>query len=334
MASSPSEFNLVTLDQLPALTDPLADTSLFYVLQFDSVNSVYEEEANKVTLGTVSNYFKKDFGTAVNYNAGTSPNEVLLIPASGTVPDDLISDTFAKSTDLSAHIDNKSNPHTVTYQQVIANIASGGGLSASWQGGIIFNNDRTWKEEIYPTYRSVQYGSNEGNYYTWVCKADVIAMYANVDNVENGFYVRDSGPSIEGKPVTIVAPTNDNHAATKKYVDDAISTSEISHNKIINYTDNMNFDYASDGIDPCYIIQTNADKTVDWNFTNMPDINIFSYTVAIKNSGNTEISITFPKAENVITKISANKTAFCRFEKYPASFMVSNLNLLSRVDIV
>lgn len=159
-------------------------------------------------------------------------------------------------------------------------------------------------------------------------------MYANVDSVENGFYVRDSGPSIEGKPVTIVTPTNDNHAATKKYVDDAISASEISHNKIINYTDNMNFDYASDGIDPCYIIQTNADKTVDWNFTNMPDINIFSYTVAIKNSGNTEISITFPKAENVITKISANKTAFCRFEKYPASFMVSNLNLLSRVDIV
>lgn len=137
MASSPSEFNLVTLDQLPALTDPLADTSLFYVLQFDSVNSVYEEEANKVTLGTVSNYFKKDFGTAVNYNAGTSPNEVLLIPTSGIVPDDLISDTFAKSTDLTAHIDNKSNPHTVTYQQVIANIASGGELSASWQGGII-----------------------------------------------------------------------------------------------------------------------------------------------------------------------------------------------------
>ncbi len=55
MASSPSEFNLVTLDQLPALTDPLADTSLFYVLQFDSVNSVYKKEANKVTLGTVSN---------------------------------------------------------------------------------------------------------------------------------------------------------------------------------------------------------------------------------------------------------------------------------------
>lgn len=40
-------------------------------------------------------------------------------------------------------------------------------------------------------------------------------MYANVDSVENGFYVRDSGPSIEGKPVTIVTPTNDNHAATK-----------------------------------------------------------------------------------------------------------------------
>lgn len=96
----------------------------------------------------------------------------------------------------------------------------------------------------------------------------------------------------------------------------------------------MNFDYASDGIDPCYIIQTNTDRTVNWNFTNMPNINIFSYTVAIKNSGNTEISITFPKAENVITKINANKTAFCRFEKYPAQFMVPNLNLLSRVDIV
>ena len=45
-------------------------------------------------------------------------------------------------------------------------------------------------------------------------------------------------------------------------------------------------------------------------------------------------ALAIPKAENVITKISANKTAFCRFEKYPASFMVSNLNLLSRVDIV
>ena len=334
MASSPSEFNLVTLDQLPALTDPLADTSLFYVLQFDSVNSVYKEEANKVTLGTVSNYFKKDFGTAVNSNAGTSPNEVLLIPASGTVPDNLISDTFAKSADLTAHIGNKSNPHTVTYQQVIANIASGGRLPASWQGGVIFNNDRTWQEEIYPEYRSIQYGPAGGNYYTQVCKTDAIAIYANVDGIINGFYVRGSGPSIEGKPVTIVTPTDDNHAATKKYVDDAISASEISHNKIINYTDNMNFDYASDGIDPCYIIQTNTDRTVNWNFTNMPNINIFSYTVVIKNSGNTEISITFPKAENVITKINANKTAFCRFEKYPAQFMVPNLNLLSRVDIV
>lgn len=334
MASSPSEFNLVTLDQLPALTDPLADTSLFYVLQFDSVNSVYKEEANKVTLGTVSNYFKKDFGTAVNYNAGTSPNEVLLIPASGTVPDNLISDTFAKSADLTAHIDNKSNPHTVTYQQVIANIARGGRLPASWQGGTIFNNDRTWQEEIYPEYRSIQYGPAEGNYYTQICKTDAIAIYANVDGIINGFYVRGSGPSIEGKPVTIVTPTDDNHAATKKYVDDAISASEISHNKIINYTNNMNFDYASDGIDPCYIIETNTDRTVNWNFTNMPNINIFSYTVAIKNSGNTEISITFPKAGNVITKINANKTAFCRFEKYPARFMVPNLNLLSRVDIV
>lgn len=332
MASSPSEFNLVTLDQLPALTEPLADTSLFYTLQFDSANSVYEEEANKVTLGIISNYFKKDFGTSINYNAGTSSNEVLLIPASGIIPDNLISDTFAKSVDLTAHIDNKSNPHTVSYQQAIAAITSGVTLDSTWEGGTVSGN--SWKEEIYPTHRLIQYGTDTNNYHTFACSTNSIAIYANINNIISGFYIKNGNLSIEGGPVTVVTPINDNHATTKKYVDDSINASRISHNKIINYTDNMNFDYASDGIDPCYIIQTNANKTVDWNFTNMPNINIFSYTVAIKNSGNTEISITFPKAGNVITKISVNKTAFCRFEKYPASFMVSNLNLLSRVDII
>lgn len=336
MASTPSEFNLVTLDQLPALTDPLADTSLFYVLQYDPVNSVYQEEANKVTLGTVSNYFTKDFGTSVNYNAGTSPNQVLLIPSSGKIPDNLVSDTFAKSADLTAHIDNKSNPHTTTYQQVISAIAQGGRLAASWQGGVIFSNDMSWKEEIYPSYRSVQY-NNGDNYHTWVVSPNQAALYGSYDRVVRGYYIENNGQlSIKGVPVSVLTPTEATHAANKDYVDNKISQGTTC-NKVVQVPgDTIIIDPETNGHNPMYVISfSGLVGEIAFDTTKFTSTDVYyEFKVLIKNTTGSQITITWNVNSNPFdTKIDGYRNAFCNFKLLPTSAGLSPF-VLTSIDVI
>lgn len=90
MASTNSEYFLITLDELEYPSTTLSSNDLFYILQYDTRISGYKSEANKITFNTLNDFIKANNGTSILYNAGLNPGEVLLIPETGTIPNTLL----------------------------------------------------------------------------------------------------------------------------------------------------------------------------------------------------------------------------------------------------
>lgn len=88
--ASLDEYTLKTLDQLEIMSiqsgSALNTSTLFYTLPFEPDRPGYSESAKALTLRSLSGSIKQLYGTSVDYNAGTDPNNVLLLPLDGKVP--------------------------------------------------------------------------------------------------------------------------------------------------------------------------------------------------------------------------------------------------------
>lgn len=338
MASTPSEYNLVTLDELTALTAPLSSSDIFYILQYDSKESVYKENANKVTLETLTNYFDSTLGSSSHYNAGVNAGEVLLIPDNGKIPDNLISDNFATSTSLNTtnenlntttttlnnHIVSYNNPHRTNYGLALNALhLKGIQLPSAWYGGFVLGPNSSFREDIMATSRSLQYNKEGGSYNTFYITSDILGIYHGGDTSPTGFFIKYGNLSIEGQPVTIVPPTSANHAATKNYVDNLVSNSTIS-NKIVNVSgDTVTINPTNDGNNPLYLINhtSGTSRTISFNnsaFTSTDHYYNFILTVSNSTSETLALSLNI-NSGTFNTDIEANKKAYINFMLVPAS---------------